>query len=797
METPEPSAAGNSDNQLSGHVRDVVQARDINGGIHFYGASSPSGSLPQQLPGEARGFVNRTSELRTITDAAQPTTSGDGCVRVIVIAGTAGVGKTSIALRWAHQNRGDFPDGQLFVNLRGYDPGHPVTASDALSRFLLALGIPAKQIPDDGHARSELFRSMVAGRRILIVLDNAATATQVRPLLPGTTHSLVLVTSRSRLSGIVAREGARRINIGVLRESESVVLLRKTLEGYRVGDGELDMIELANLCANLPLALRIAAERAASRPLMSLSELVSDLRDESGLWDALSNEDDDEAQSVRSVFAWSYRALPEAAAQLFRRLGIHPSGEFGPHAAAALISSNLPTAKRLIDTLVGSHLVQESGLNRFQMHDLLRTYAADQMRIDEPTGAQQEVSERLFTWYLHAFHASGKNSFRYLPPVELHPLESPLELPKFDSDTEASIWYKNERANLILIAQKAADIGLESVAWQIPATQAEIHIATDPIGTWRGPERNGLAIVRRQQNFSGMGTLLLCCAISDRLSGRFRTALDEYSEASQVFRLLGDMSSEARAENGCGITARRLRELPRSVDHFTRAMSLTEQAGEHSISAAILLNLGTTLRELNEFERAEASLRQSLEMDSAAGAAFYRTETLEVLASVYRLTGRADQAQCTILEALNTVPSTQLQLNAARNELARIQLFLLRPEDALATSRESAAASRLLANIDKEADSWGIAGSAYFAMNRFEEAADFHRQAASAHRSIGEHWSLAQDLDNLADALDAAGDGDRARTVRLEAVNQLSQFSDASAAMKRVSIERKLHQRPH
>ena len=221
-------------------------------------------------------------------------------VSVYVIAGTAGAGKTSLALRWSHQVAARFPDGQLYVNLRGYDPGEPVTPHEALHRFLTALGVEARAVPQDPDAAAALFRSLLADRRMLILLDNAATVGQVRPLLPGGGPSLAVVTSRSRLSGLAVRDGARTLTLGTLPEPEAVALLHAVTSGYRPDDDPAKLTELARLCARLPLALRIAAERAASHPHMQLDDLIADLRDESALWDALSTGDDEDADAVRT-----------------------------------------------------------------------------------------------------------------------------------------------------------------------------------------------------------------------------------------------------------------------------------------------------------------------------------------------------------------------------------------------------------------------------------------------------------------------------------------------------------------
>jgi predicted ATPase len=278
---------GGTHSELSGSARDVVQARDVSGGVHFHRPDPDPGPVPQQLPGSVRGFVNRVAEIERLDQALARQDDDLHSMTLLVITGTAGVGKTSLALHWAHRVRGRFPDGQLYVNLRGYDPGDPVEPDETLDRFLQALGVPAESIPADSQAKESAFRSIVADRRVLIVLDNASTVRQVRPLLPGTPSCLVLVTSRSRLSGLAARDGAQRITVDMLAPGEAVELLQRVTREYRQHDDPRELSELARLCAHLPLALRIAAERAASRPQMHLAELISDLRDESGLWDAL------------------------------------------------------------------------------------------------------------------------------------------------------------------------------------------------------------------------------------------------------------------------------------------------------------------------------------------------------------------------------------------------------------------------------------------------------------------------------------------------------------------------------
>ncbi len=351
---PRDGGPGQSNRAEVSGPADLVQARDVFGGVHFHNGEDQAVAPPRQLPGDVRGFVNRSAEL-TALDRLLVEDTGPVGVTLSVIAGTAGVGKTALALRWAHRVRHRFPDGQLHVNLRGYDPGEPARPEQVLERFLRALGVPPAAIPADLDDRAALYRSRLADRRILVVLDNAASVGQVRPLLPGSDSCLVIVTSRSRLSGLVTRDGGRRLTVRMLTEDDAITLLRELTREFRAGDDPEHLAELARLCARLPLALRIAAERAASRPYMPLDELIRDLRDESALWTALTAEENEEADAVRAVFAWSYRALDPAAARMFRLLGLHPGSEFSLPAAAALAGEPANQVRQRIDALVGAH----------------------------------------------------------------------------------------------------------------------------------------------------------------------------------------------------------------------------------------------------------------------------------------------------------------------------------------------------------------------------------------------------------------------------------------------------------
>ena len=295
---------------------------------------------------------------------------------ISAVSGTAGVGKTALAVRWAHRVAAAFPDGQLYVNLRGDDPDRPVNAAEALAGFLRALGVAGQDIPLEEAERAARYRSLVAGRRLLVVLDNAASVEQVRPLLPGTGSVMVVVTSRDSLAGLVARDGARRLDLDLLPAAEAVALLRALIGGRAEADPAAAEA-LAGLCARLPLALRVAAELAASRPDAPLSALVGELSGEANRLELL-DAGGDPRGAVAGVFSWSYRHLALDAARMFRLLGPAPGPGLGPSRGRRAGRRQRGRGRRLLAVLARAHLIQPAGPGRYDMHDLLRAYAASQ-----------------------------------------------------------------------------------------------------------------------------------------------------------------------------------------------------------------------------------------------------------------------------------------------------------------------------------------------------------------------------------------------------------------------------------
>ena len=395
--------------------------------------------VPQELPADVSAFTGREVELAELDfllpAAGQEPGATSGAVVISAVAGTAGVGKTALAVRWAHRVAGQFPDGQLYVNLRGYDPGQPLAAGVARAGFLRALGVADADIPLAEAERAARFRSVAAGKRLLVVLDNAATVAQVRPLLPGGGPAMVVVTSRDSLAGLVARDGARRLDLDLLPQVEALALLA-ALIGARADADPAAAQALAGLCARLPLALRVAAELAVTRPEAPLADLVAEL---DGAGDRLAPlaADGDPHAAVASVFSWSYQHLTPEAARMFRLLGTHPAQHWDPHAAAALTDSGLAQARRLLGVLARVHLIQPASPGRHQMHDLLRAYAASQAGCHDSDQARHAALTRLFDYYLAASAAAvdclspANRNWRPDPPLVTTPV------PKFSDPAAA------------------------------------------------------------------------------------------------------------------------------------------------------------------------------------------------------------------------------------------------------------------------------------------------------------------------------------------------------------------------
>ncbi|MFJ6675345.1 ATP-binding protein [Actinosynnema sp. NPDC091369] len=397
----------NTWSQMGGIPHNAVQTGSVTGGIHFNNTDSNL-PVPQQLPPDVTHFTGRHSFLRTLDALLEKDEEGKTEPVVIsAIAGTPGVGKTALAVHWAHRVKDHFPDGILYVNLHGYDPYQPTNPIEVLDGFLKSLNVSDARIPVDLDGKMAMYRSILAKRQVLVVLDNASKPEQVRPLIPGSSTCLVLVTSRSRLSGLAMRDGARSISLGLLSSADAIALLRDIVGPARVDSEIHNATRLAKLCDHLPLALRIVAQRIRTNPSTDLRQLVEELSVERQRLDALQLDHEDESSAIRTVFSWSYKALPPDLRRTFRLLGLHDSPDITDETAAALADVDAFRAKQTLNGLVSVHLIEKYGLH-YRFHDLIRVYAGERAKIDEPAEERTAAITRLNAWraYLNHYRAA-------------------------------------------------------------------------------------------------------------------------------------------------------------------------------------------------------------------------------------------------------------------------------------------------------------------------------------------------------------------------------------------------------
>jgi DNA-binding SARP family transcriptional activator len=426
--------------------------------------------IPRQLPGTLPSFIGRAAELSALTRVLdQSGAFKPGTVVISTVAGTAGVGKTALAIHWAHQVAHRFPDGQLYLNLRGFDPsGNPVTANEAMPGLLGSLGVPDSRLPFDLPTQAALYRTLLASRHMLILLDNVCDEEQIRPLLPGTASCLVVVTSRSQLTGLTTSHGAQVLTLDVLPEADGRAMLIARLGARRVAAEPEAVAEITALCAHLPLGLAITAARADAHPALSLTALAAELANTAGRLDALDT--GDPQTSVRAVFSWSVRQLTADAAQMFRLLGLHCGPDISAPAAASLAAVTLTQAREALDELARAHLVTKCLSGRYSCHDLLRAYAADQACITDSEADRQSAAGRIVDHYLQTAHAASVLIDSARLPIAVPPARPGVQPERLADFRHALAWLQAEHQVLPAVIALAESIGSDVQAWQIPWT---------------------------------------------------------------------------------------------------------------------------------------------------------------------------------------------------------------------------------------------------------------------------------------------------------------------------------------
>lgn len=606
--------------------------------------------VPRQLPAPVRQFTGRDDELAALTDLLdQAGASGDGPAVVIsAIGGMAGVGKTALAVHWAHRVAERFPDGQLYVNLHGFDSCEPVAAADALASFLRALGCSGPDIPFDDDERAGAYRSRVAGRRMLVVLDNARNAEQVRPLLPGSPECVTLVTSRDALAGLVAGDGAVRLHVDVLPMPEAVQLLRGLI-GTRVDDDMDATVQLARQCGQLPLALRVAAELAAARPGLTLADLIADLTGLQHRLDSL-GVGEDERTTVRSVLSWSYKALSADAARLFRLAGLHPGPSFDSYAAAALTRATLPRVAQLLDQLARAYLIQATAPDRYGMHDLLRDYARE-LAADGANEGPAALT-RLFDYYLHTAATAMDTAF----PAERarRPAGPPTATPApaLTSESEALAWLAAERQSLVAVAVHAAEHGWASHVTRLSATLGSYLEAECLYPEAFTIHSHARRAARTADDVRAEAYALNSIGVMDLRLGRYQLCTDSFEQALGLFRRAGDQLGEARALGNLGFVGFLQGHGQQASDHLQQSLTLFGALGDKPGQARMHASLGHVDLQRGRYQQSSLHLQRSLALCHEIRDRSGQGRALGMLGEVCLQQGRYQQAADHLQQAL-------------------------------------------------------------------------------------------------------------------------------------------------
>ena len=611
-------------------------------------AAAAPAQVPRQLPAGFATFTGRADEL-SMLDGLVAAWDADPARRTVVavVDGAGGMGKTAMAVHWGHRAASWFPDGQLYVNLRGYGPGAPVDPSVAAGAMLGALSVADEQIPADPDARSGLLRTRLADRRVLLLLDNARDTDQVRALLPGSS-AFVIVTSRSQLRGLVTREGARRLTVAEMSETESVSVLEHAGGSVATASGEAAR-EMARLCAGVPLALAVAAERLARAAGGRVDQLLADLRDEQLRLDALSA-GGDQSTDVRAVLSWSYQAVTDDEARLFRLLGVAPGLDISTPAAAALVGRPEAETRRLLDRLVDAHLLLEKTAGRFEQHDLIRVYAAE-LAAGAAHAEREEAQRRVWSWY----HGTAINARRELSthqPLSASGGDPGVDLSDFDDRSAAVAWFYAEHANLAEVVREAAEAGSDVVAWQAAAALGTYFTNQRP---WDHPVpilERGLACARRTGDRYGEGMLLAALGDSHHFRQEYAESLALSRQALVAFQDVEDSVGVVGMLANLGMTLTEDGQLDAAIEHYQLAVDACAALDDPGALSLVVGNLAAAYNAAGRYDAAIETAGRALRVSRAAGLPEHAAHVLDELGAAHSAKGEHGTAVAYFHEAL-------------------------------------------------------------------------------------------------------------------------------------------------
>ncbi|WP_329788236.1 BTAD domain-containing putative transcriptional regulator [Lentzea sp. DG1S-22] len=752
-------------------------------------AAKPERVVPSQLPADIPDFVGRDEAVSLIV-ALLRTAQG---VPVVTLAGPPGVGKTALAVHAAHRMRADFPDGQLYVNLRGYAPGPPLSAVDVLPRFLRALGTEPDQVPLDQDEQEAMFRSTLTGQRVLLLLDNASSAEQIRPLLPGSPGCAVLVTSRDTLRGLAVSHAASNVRLDVLDWHETKSLLAGILGADEVASQEDAALELAALCAHLPLALRIAAANLVSRPELSIADYVEELRAGNRL--AALAVEGDERVAVHAAFDLSYTALKPELAQMFRVLSLVPGTDFTPEMAAALSGLTTQDARRRLDRLATANLISNHAPSRYQFHDLLRDYAAERLAFEEGRADSLLALRRLFDWAVrsvdNATAAMKSTLFRFPRPAPLDGV-----VPRtFSTSTEALAWLDCERANLVTLVAHCVERDPENSPWQLADALRGYFYTQGLTAEWRETAKAGLLGARAPRDELGQLAMQSSLGTLYWVTGRHRNALGHYQQAIALQESIDLPEAEAAVLSNAGSVHIDLGELEQAADHLERALVIARRVGALQVLANALFNLGGVYMQLGQLDRAAATFEEALEAGTRIDSWITQANSMRALGEVYASRGEPELGASYFVRA-----SELYERAAARNfghtmhEGMAITLIMRgRYEEAAVEASAAMRIAQDLENVKSVCDARNLLGRALEGAGRHEEALEQFSSALTIAVETGYSWGICSARRGLASTYRALGRYEEALATATSALDEAGRSQFRLAEMEVLLVLGRTH----
>ncbi|WP_329106914.1 tetratricopeptide repeat protein [Micromonospora sp. NBC_01699] len=641
------------------HVYTAVLRRspelDLDSGV----AARRGISRPAQLPSRVGHFVGRDGELAVLGGLLKGSAKAG---RLGVVCGPAGMGKTALAVQWAHRVAGRFPDGQLYLDLRGHDPATAMPVAEALAHLLRGLDVPSDQIPADLAKLVGLYRSALHDRRVLILLDNAAAADQVTSLVPPSGGSLLLATSRNQLAGLAVDYAVISVDVDVLSAGEALTLLSRVLGVDRVDREQAAASKLIDLCGRMPLALRIAAAKLATRPPRPIAELTADLAGADRLATLAVPGD---SRSIRTVFASAYQALSPAAACLFRRMGLHPGATFTLALAAAVVGASVVQARSALDELAGVHLLIDMGAGRYRFHDLIRLYAGEQAESNE-----DEVS-RIIDWHLIVADAANRvfdPARDRAGPLSVHP---PIEAP-FPADHDSALAFLDEeRANLLPVVRHAGEQGHDRAVWQLAYLLTSFNLVRGHRADQVEMCRFGLAAAQRLDDPTAEALMRSLLGMACNGTQRYAEALEHLQHALALTRTVGDKRGQGMALNNIAMAYGRLGRLDAAADAFGEALAL-HTADSHPPGIALALNnLGHIYTLMGRPELALEPLSQALALAREIGHSPLEASALHSLGEVHLAEAEHDNA----LDCFTKVLTIRRRIGERRREAETLNLI--------------------------------------------------------------------------------------------------------------------------